>query len=240
MDGELGIEDNRQALLTVAARLAAMVGAAKFLPRHLHRAALRLLRPAEWAARRLVIALARGLTPPPARPRKQAARPVLVRNGVGTGIVLPWAARQALRQAAGAHAARGNKKPLALPLFDPLPRRARPARSRLGAPRISVPGATALFALAPRLPPKPSDRLDADRLGRRIAALSAALADLPRQALRYARWSGRRLAAGKRGRRRTWPLRNWGFPGRRTAPDLHALVKSAHSYALWALRPPDG
>ncbi len=41
------------------------------LPRHLHRAVLRLLRPAESAARRLVIVMARGLvvTLPPPRPR---------------------------------------------------------------------------------------------------------------------------------------------------------------------------
>jgi len=37
MDGS--IEHNRQALLRVVATLAAMVGAAKTLPRHLHRAA---------------------------------------------------------------------------------------------------------------------------------------------------------------------------------------------------------
>ncbi|MDQ6437832.1 hypothetical protein RB623_27580, partial [Mesorhizobium sp. LHD-90] len=42
------------------------------LPRHLHRAILRLLRPAESAARRLIIAAARGIvvTLPPFRPRK--------------------------------------------------------------------------------------------------------------------------------------------------------------------------
>ena len=41
------------------------------LPRHLHRAVLALLRPAEAAARRLIIVAARGLVValPPARPR---------------------------------------------------------------------------------------------------------------------------------------------------------------------------
>ncbi len=34
----------------------------RFLPRHLHRAILRLLRPAEAAARRLIVVAARGLT----------------------------------------------------------------------------------------------------------------------------------------------------------------------------------
>src|SRR5690606_30321305 len=42
------------------------------LPRHLHRAVLRLLRPAEAAARRLIVLAAREIvvTLPPARPRK--------------------------------------------------------------------------------------------------------------------------------------------------------------------------
>src|SRR5690606_35956387 len=65
------------------------------LPRHLHRAILRLLRPAESATRRLVIALACRLARPPASrppgsPKACKAKPasLLVRDGVGTGIVL--------------------------------------------------------------------------------------------------------------------------------------------------------
>jgi hypothetical protein len=61
------------------------------LPRHLHRAVLRLLRPAEAAVRRLVIVMARGLVAklPPARPRQPQPKPTVLRNGVGTGILMP-------------------------------------------------------------------------------------------------------------------------------------------------------
>jgi hypothetical protein len=61
------------------------------LPRHLHRAVLRLLRPAEAAVRRLIIVAARGLVVPlpPARPRKAKPKPTFLRNGVGTGILMP-------------------------------------------------------------------------------------------------------------------------------------------------------
>jgi hypothetical protein len=61
------------------------------LPRHLHRAVLRLLRPAEAAMRRLIIVAARGLVVklPPARPRKAKPQPSILRNGVGTGILMP-------------------------------------------------------------------------------------------------------------------------------------------------------
>lgn len=81
MDWDLAIEINRAALKRIVAMLVAMAGFAgaavvtpagqsddcgpllgggrRVLPRHLHRAVLRLLRPAESAARRLVIAAAR-------------------------------------------------------------------------------------------------------------------------------------------------------------------------------------
>ena len=52
------------------------------LPRHLHRAILRLLRPAEAAARRLIIVAARNLAPPPAL---RATSPV---NGGGINPVI--------------------------------------------------------------------------------------------------------------------------------------------------------
>src|SRR5688572_18549084 len=102
MDWTLAIEKNREALKRMLAMLVAMAGLGhsaigsrqsepargadgltvpdcllptadcRTLPRHLHRAILRLLRPAESAARRLIIVMARGLvvTLPPARPRK--------------------------------------------------------------------------------------------------------------------------------------------------------------------------
>ena len=241
MDGTLGIEHNRQALLRVVARLAAMVGAAKTLPRHLHRAALRLLRPAEWAARRLVIAVARGVAPPPARPRKPASGLALLR---ADGIVV--LARPAFVKQAASAAREKPLRPLVLPLFDPLPGRPRARPSLLGTPRISVPDGTALFPVAARLPLRSYDQLDAARIGLRIAALSDALQDLPRHALRYARWAGRPRAAparpgARRGRtHRVWPLRTWRLPGKRSAPEVHEIVQAAQGLALWALRPPDG
>src|SRR6478752_5922372 len=82
MDWQLAIEKNREALKRVLAMLVAMAGLSDFvtggnavmagdhadrraaqatLPRHLHRFVLRLLRPAEAAARRLIIVAARGL-----------------------------------------------------------------------------------------------------------------------------------------------------------------------------------
>ena len=64
MDGSVAIERNREALkrtLLMLVGMAEMAGGASTLPRHLYRAILRLLRPAESAARRLIIAASRGI-----------------------------------------------------------------------------------------------------------------------------------------------------------------------------------
>ena len=175
------------------------------LPRHLHRAVLRLLRPAEAAARRLVIAAARGLVVPPPSPRKlkpKPMEPLLRRFGIAVMMSpadLARAAADAKRTAARRAAARQRILSLSkgsLPLFDPL---RRPFRRRRyvpthAAPRIVVPGVTQLFSLPQ--PPSPDDPIDAARLGLRLAALAAALDDLPGHARRFARWKAARDAAG--------------------------------------------
>ena len=184
------------------------------LPRHLHRAVLRLLRPAESAARRLVIVMARGLAATPRagdertvvlssslRPRVPKPTPTLLRKPGGTGIfvrpgiVLPSplggegiAGASACGAATGQAAGAGPRAP-GFQLFDPLRRPfrlRRPAQS--GVPRISFPGFVAPSPIALRRPPKPDDPLDATRIASRLRALAAALDDLPRQARRFARW----------------------------------------------------
>jgi len=95
MDWNAAIENNREALKRVLAMLVAMAGLdggrPATLPRHLHRAVLSLLRPAEAAARRLIIVAARGIVValPPASPRKPGPTSTILRNGIGTGIVMP-------------------------------------------------------------------------------------------------------------------------------------------------------
>ena len=105
MDWNAAIEKNREALRRVLAMLVAMAGIAsgphpevradpelvegeprRTLPRHLHRAVLSLLRPAEAAARRLIIVAARGIVValPPARPRKPEPDAVDLRNAAAS------------------------------------------------------------------------------------------------------------------------------------------------------------
>lgn len=105
MDWDAAIARHSAALFRIVASLAAMAGTGSaVLPRRLHRAVLRLLRPAEAAARRLVIIVARGLPPQslePLRPRPSRPHTII---------------------------ARPTPPRLSLPLFDP-PRRARRRRN---------------------------------------------------------------------------------------------------------------
>ena len=84
----------------------------------------------------------------------------------------------------------------AFPLFDP-PRRLRlePPRRYVpahAAPRIMFPGITRPHRLPPPPPsPSPEDLVSAAGVARRLAALAAALEDLPNQARRFARWQAR-------------------------------------------------
>ena len=233
------------------------------LPRHLHRAIMRLLRPAEYALRRLVVIAARGLVVTPSRPSKPKPRTIFLTNRKGTGILRP----------------RGYvdpKKPpktlptrISLPMFDP-PRhffRKRQRRPRR-VPHICVPGITPRYTSPVRYTPLPDDRMDARRLVLRLDALGRALHDLPARARRYASWRARRDAAIQREREaraappapvkrrhepvtpvrqpparphRLSPLRFGRLPGacQRPRHEVHFIVKDLNSLAHDVLEAPD-
>ena len=251
MDWDAAIEKHREALKRVLAGLLVMAGfvggSPATLPRHLHRAVLNLLRPAEAAVRRLVIVAARGIVvevrhPGPPMMRRIAGLPASPRPEKGGGMPRSTVPDRRYKPAA-----------IGFPLFDPPSRwgriRRRPAR--ICVPRIAFPGVTALSPI--RLPPMPMDPIDTTPLARRLAALGRALDDLPRQALRFARWQARKTrsaslqqlpGAGPR-IRRVWPLRPGRPPGRhpargcRPAHAVHAVLTDIHGLALWALEPAD-
>jgi hypothetical protein len=286
MDWAAAIDRNREALKRVLVRLRAMAHIddgderPEPLPRILHRAVLRLLRPAEAAARRLVIVAARGIevTLPPARDREVPARPVRpspvhsirIRSlGLAVHSAVPVkpvtrAESPYLPAQLGQKAGQAGQKPppppprpLCLPLFDPPVRFGR--RRSSGSPTISCPGFGSPSSIPRRNPPNPFDLLDTTRLSLRLAALAAALDDLPRHAQRFARWQARRDAAlarqaaastldGRQPRRwkgRIRPLRPGHPPGRKSRRDrrrpheVHDVLADTHDLALWAMEPPD-
>ena len=211
MMGRDPVEMNREALKRIVAGLVAMAslaGGASTLPRHLYRAILRLLRPAESAARRLIIAAARGIVValPPPRPRKTRPKPNLIATErflrrLGIAVMLSHeddARLAAEKRVAALRAAR--PRGLSLPLLDPLKRPFRPYRRYTpahAAPRIlSLDGP--FIPLPP--PPSPDDPVSAARLTLRLEVLGRALDDLPGQAQRFARWKARNDAALARDR----------------------------------------
>ncbi len=223
------------------------------LPRRLHRAVLRLLRPTESAARRLIIVAAKTLpqAPPAPEPARPAPRPggtqpnaaVSVLRSLGIAIVIPPSTVLAPRRSVPA--VRRPPASIALPLADrlrnPSPRlRTVPPHA---APRIlSFEGAVP-HRLPP--PPTPNDRLDATRLVLRLRALAAALDDLPRQARRFVRWQALRARARARGLKfRISPLRSGRPPGARSASrpldhEIHEVLRDLHWFAHQALAGPD-
>ena len=279
VENKIAIVRNHEALKRILAGLVAMagwtaaggtllracgdVGRAANLPRHLHLAILRLLRPAEAATRRLVIVLARGIvvTLPPLRPAKPKPGPVLLKNGKGTGIVNTGISihrlglanvLQPIVQKRAASPTRPPAFPLLDPLRNPFPRR---PRRKPGTAVPSVSGFTGRRSIPLRRLPSPHDPIDATRLGQRLAALASALDDMPAQALRFARWTARRDRMRGQppspGRfRRIWPLRPGRPPGGRLSRfdpvarrlsrirEVDEVLAHAHAMALYALERP--
>ncbi|MEX0954480.1 MAG: hypothetical protein WDZ83_04615 [Rhizobiaceae bacterium] len=234
MDWDLAIRRNREALLRILAALFSLValpegepaGGSHTLPRHLHAYALRILRAAESAIRRLVVIAAREVA-------------VTVRSG-GEGLRSDLAAlRKAIRnEPAGAPAA--IRIP-AFPLLDPLRKFSfdPPRRSSKFMPRICVVGYSEPAPLPEKPVLSPDDPVDAASLCRRLLSSRRALANLPREARRLARWQARRRL--RPGPGRVAPLRFGGPPGSRKRP-IHAvddILKECHALALDVLSPPD-
>ena len=227
MDWARAIERNSEALKGIVEALFAMLGLAGEatrlrIPQPLHRAVLRVLRPAESAMRRLVVIAARGLVVKlaPSRPMPMPARPI------GKG---------------------GRSRP-SFQLFDPRKNFAELRQHRRkftrNPPRIHFfaydPRVAALWSapqpLAVPAPP-PDGLVNSARLSRRLLALKLALEDLPRQARRLARWRVRRENA-KTPKFRS-PLRPGHPPGYRRKPvhEVDEVLAECHGLACYAMEP---
>jgi hypothetical protein len=250
MDATVAIEWNREALKRILAMLVGMAGlggGASTLPRRLYRAILRLLRPAESATRRLIIAAAYGIVVTLPRPGKPKQKPAI---RLGSHAFKPTKPKKR---------AKPDPRVLSLPLLDPLKRPFRIRRRYT--PAHATPRITVLDFHAERhplpAPPSPDDPIDATRLMRRLDALAAALNDLPGQARRFSRWKAHNdaaLASDKEARavttrfRRISPLRRGRPPGGRlsrydpsaTHPrrirEIDEILAHAHALAEYALK----
>jgi hypothetical protein len=229
MDWDLAIKRNSEALAEIVADLFAMLGivgeaTVSRMPWPTYRAVLRILRPAESCVRRLIVIAARGLVVAPATSRPSTKRPTRTRKG-GT-----------LR--------------LSFQLFDPqtrimLPRRKTPKRSSA---RLHIftadnelvtiwPPPRPATNPASRLPPSADGLVNGARLIRRLEALESALADLPRQARRLARWRMRQETAPEPSFKS--PLRRGYPPGhrKRKVHEVDDLLSECNWLAHYAAMP---
>jgi hypothetical protein len=230
MDWPLIIERNRERLLIVLAPLFAVLGfdpRRADLPRHLYRALLITLRPAESAVRRLIIIAARGL--------------IMKLRAAGASRAFP----------AGLALNKDAERTQAFCLIDPLKRFApedfewaKDWEKVQILPRISVPGfIDPVFQ--DRFNPMQDDPIDCAALRRRLRALKAALDDLPRQARRLARWKTRgELARASEVRPkpgRLSPMRPGFAPGyhRSEREEIDIILGDCHYFAVEAWKGPD-
>jgi hypothetical protein len=258
MDWELAIKRNREALLRILAALFALVGFDEelpfspcgvrrtgqdpwlgpgrwpsgarsdegfILPRHLHAHALRILRAAESAIRRLIVIAAREIEVQP--------------RTAGEGPDLAFLRNKSKQEPAEAGAPAALRIP-AFPLLEPLKRYSfkPPRRYSKSFPRICVPGFIEPAPIPVKPVLRPDDPIDATGLCRRLLSSRRALANLPREARRLARWKARdKIKPGPR--RVVPPLRIGRPPGGRKHP-VHAvdhILKECQALALDVLRP---
>jgi hypothetical protein len=225
MDWARAIERNSEALKGIVETLFAMLGIAGSdmaarIPQPLHRAVLRVLRPAESAMRRLIVIAARGLVVKLAPSRPMPAGPIIVKGG--------------------------GRQRLSFQLFDPRKNFNAPHRRVFAriAPRIHFfgndPRVAALWPapqpVADPAPP-PDGLVNAQRLSRRLQALKSALDDLPRQARRLAHWRVRREKTPSL--KFKSPLRPGHPPGYRRKPvhEVDEVLIECHGLACDAMRP---
>ena len=182
MDWDLAIKRNSEALKGIVETLFALLGLSgeatvSRIPHRLHRAALRVLRPAESAMRRLIVVAARGLVVKvgPSRPMPK-----------GKIVKGSRPSRPAFKLC--------DKRIFFPELDSPRVKYAKyPPRIHFFGPGFKVDD---LWPSRPpkAAPPPPDGLVNAARLARRLQALKSALDDLPRQARRMARWRARREA----------------------------------------------
>jgi hypothetical protein len=211
MDWQLAITRNRDALLRIITALVTLAGLTSplrgemsraqardgegqpaFISRHLHRAILAVLRPAESAVRRLIMIAARGIN---------FGNSLLNSANDMEGKAQWWKELSKLSPKFRAPSFR---------LIDPL-KHFKPSAKHAdddtnfwttddesedetafirSIPRISIPGfADPVFTTKPHLP---NGLINAQHLTRRLLALRYALDNLPNQARRLARWQAKR------------------------------------------------
>ena len=221
MDWNFAIERHRLPLLGLVRALCAEIGlteggTVERVPKPVHRYVLRILRTAESAVRRLIVAAARNIVVEPRerRPSKPRQKP------------------SAKPKADGEAKPKRKRKPL-FNLFDTLKRFGRRFRKKRRGPEPHVHSIESFFrqkeaeiaAAQARQKVVDDGMVNAAPLIRRLMACADALTDIPRQAMRLAQWQAR--PKEERRPERWSPLRPGRPPGyrRRAIHEVEEIIK---------------
>ena len=235
MDWNFAIERHRLPLLGLVRALCAEIGlteggTVERVPKPVHRYVLRILRTAESAVRRLIVAAARNIVVEPRerRPSKPRQKP------------------SAKPKADGEAKPKRKRKPL-FNLFDTLKRFGRRFRKKRRGPEPHVHSIESFFrqkeaeiaAAQARQKVVDDGMVNAAPLIRRLMACADALTDIPRQAMRLAQWQAR--PKEERRPERWSPLRPGRPPGyrRRAIHEVDEILKECHWLAIQGNPPLD-
>lgn len=225
MNRAAAIEQYRMSLLGHVMALFAMIGLTEGMtleriPKPLHRGVLLILRTAESAARRLIMAAARNIVVDPPEPRTPK----------------PRQAPSAKPKLDGEASPKRKRKP-SFNMFDPLKRYRHRGKKRSRRVEPHVYSLEAFLQAHAPAAPAPADAVDdgmvnAAPLIRRLQAALDALQNIPRYALRLALWQAR----PKEDRRpeRWSPIRAGRPPGfrQRHIHEVDQILKECHWLAI--------
>jgi hypothetical protein len=237
MDFKLAIERNRAPLLVEVLKLFAMIGLTEGatierISRPLHRQVMGILRKAESAVRRLIVAAARDIVLEPEEPRPPRPR--------------AKTSDKSKDKAEGEVKEKRKRRPL-FNLFDQLKRFGRRFKKKRRGPEPHVHSIESFFqqkdaeiaAAQAKQQVVDDGMVNAAPLIRRLMACADALQDIPGHAMRLARW----LARDKEDRRpeRWSPLRPGRPPGFRQKAKhvVDEILKECHWLAQLGNRPLD-
>jgi hypothetical protein len=251
------VDLNCDNLLDIAFRLVTMAGilgmrTVSTLPRYLYFRILSILRPAEFATRRLILAAAWKLNwqgadkPEPQRKRGTPTDQREPDSGLPLAKEETHSGLPLANEKTGETPDDAEPRPPAFQIFDPWKNYGPPWLTEEQIARLENPGAW------PSMPAKqlpPDEPVDAKSLCRRIRAMVNALDDLDGHALRLARWRARMNArcwsdpdAPRPRPHRTSSMRPGLPPGYKKRPKtpVEAVLHECHGLALYALSdPPD-
>jgi hypothetical protein len=237
MDWAKAIDHNQTALARIVAALFAMVGLTvggtmERPPNAVRLAVLRILRPAESAVRRLIVIAAHGLAVKLPAQRSWPAGRKIAAKGSGTSRPPAFKLFDSRKRFEGLNG------------FAPKRRKAGPVPRitfiepvsgydpRIPMFKAAAEQAARAAAAAARPLAKPRAAAAGLGLARRLQAIAAALSDIPKEALRLARWRERRARNLKA--KFQDPVRIGKPPGHRKTPvhEVDGILNDCHSLAL--------